>query len=156
MTSDQIESIIENFNLASDYFIWQVWNATELMDDDERLQTYYSNSIMSDTIDNDQDYEKILALMEHTGDDWDSAESDIDRNFKVLTDDEAEEQFVESIRSYAEYLVSSEVPDNLIRYFDMEQYIEDLDISRGEQLAPYDSNEYEVSINGTTYYIYKQ
>ena len=155
MTTDQIESIIENFNLTSDYFIWQVWNATELMDDDERLQTYYSNSIMSDTIDNDQDYEKILALMEHAGYDWDQAESEMDSNYKVLTDDEATKAFEDSVKSSVDDTIA-ELPDHLQRYFDREEYIYDNFDDRGAQLSTYDGREHEVSINGTTYYIYKQ
>lgn len=155
MTSDQIESIIENFNLASDYFIWQAWNATELMDDDERLQTYYSNSIMSDTIDNDQDYEKILALMEHTGDDWNQAESEMGSNFKVMTDDEATEEFEESVENSADDAMR-EIPEHLQQYFDRDGYISDNFNDRGAQLNYYDGCEYEETVNGTTYYIYKQ
>ena len=155
MTTDQIESIIENFNLTSDYFIWQVWNATELMDDDERLQTYYSNSIMSDTINNDQDYEKILALMEHADYDWYQAESEIGSNFKVLTDDEATKAFEDSVESSVDDTIA-ELPDHLQRYFDREEYIYDNFDDRGAQLSTYDGREHEVSINGTTYYIYKQ
>ena len=156
MTSDQIQSIIDNFNLQADYFIWQGTNANELMDEDKRLQDFYLTSIIPDTIDGDQNYEKVLALMEHTGDEWDSAESDVGSRYFVYTDEEAEKKFVESIRSYAEDRIQYEIPDDLVWYFDREAYIEDLHMDRGQQLASYDGEENSEVINGTTYYIYKQ
>ena len=48
MTSDQIESIIESFELSSEYFVWQMENANSTMDNDERLQLYYESVILPD------------------------------------------------------------------------------------------------------------
>ena len=67
MTSDQIESIIDYFELSSEYFVWQMENANSTMDDDERLQLYYESVILPDNLYGDEGYEKILALMEHVG-----------------------------------------------------------------------------------------
>lgn len=57
MTSDQITSIIEAFNHTAEYFVWQGENATLDMDEDDRLEKYYE-SVISDVIDGDEDYEK--------------------------------------------------------------------------------------------------
>ena len=122
MTCDQITSIIEYFNHQTEFFIWQSEHATESMDENDRAQQYYESVIIPEIIDGDEDYEKILALMEHADYDWNQAESEMGSNFKVLTDDEATKAFDD----------------------------------RGAQLASYDGQEHEVTINGTTYYIYEQ
>ncbi len=155
MTSDQIESIIDYFELSSEYFVWQMENANSTMDDDERLQLYYESVILPDNLYSDEGYEKILALMEHGGYAWDEAESSIGNSYKVFTDAEAEKEFEESVECFV-YDVMSEIPEHLRQYFDKESYIEDNFNDRGSQLSHYDGCEYEEEVNGTTYYIYKQ
>ena len=155
MTSDQIESIIDYFELSSEYFVWQMENANSTMDNDERLQLYYESVILPDNLYGDEDYEKILALMKHGGYAWDEAESSIGNSYKVFTDDEAEKEFEESVECSVDD-VMSEIPERLHQYFDKESYIEDNFNDRGSQLNPYDGCEYEEEVNGTTYYIYKQ
>ena len=157
MTSSQIESIIEYFELSAEYFVWQGKNTTPDMDDDARLKLYYETVIIPDIIDNDQDYEKVLALMEHADYTWDEAESAIDKDkFKVLTDDEANEAMKKYAKDYLEDNVLSQIPKEYHQYFDSEQFIADQLTDRGAALASYDGAEYEVTINGTTYYIYEQ
>ena len=155
MTSDQITSIIENFDHAAEFFIWQGTIATEDMDDDTRLKLYYESIIVPDVIDNDQDYEKILALMEYGEYTWDEAESGIDSSYKVFTDAEAEKEFASSIENSVDD-VMDEIPPHLRQYFDREEYISDNFDDRGTQLGSYDGQEHTETINGTTYYIYKQ
>ena len=155
MTSDQIESIIESLELSAEYFIWQGENATPDMDDDTRLQTYYESVILPDNIYSDEDYEKILALMEHGGYAWDEAESSIGNSYKVFTDDEAQKEFEESVECSVDD-VMSEIPEHLRQYFDRDGHISDNFNDRGAQLNYYDGCEYEETVNGTTYYIYKQ
>ena len=155
MTCDQITSIIEYFDLQTEYFVWQGKHADENMNENDRAQEYYESVIIPDVIDNDQDYEKILALMEHADYDWNQAESEIGSNFKVLTDDEATKAFDDSVESSVDDVIA-ELPKHLQRYFDKEEYIYDNFNDRGAQLAYYDGQEHEVTINGTTYYIYEQ
>lgn len=155
MTYDQITSIIEYFNHQTEFFVWQGENADETMDKNARAQQYYESVIIPDVIDNDQDYEKVLALMEHADYDWDQAESEIGSNFKVLTDEEATKAFDDSVESSVDDAIA-ELPDHLQRYFNREEYIYDNFDDRGAQLNSYDGQEHEVSINGTTYYIYEQ
>lgn len=155
MSSDQIQSIIESFELSAEYFIWQGESATPDMDDDTRLQLYYESIILPDTIYGDEDYEKVLALMQHTGDNWDDADSAIGRDYKVFTDDEAQKEFDEGVE-LSVGCVMSEIPEHLRQYFDKDSYIADNYDDRGAQLNYYDGCEYTESVNGTTYYIYRQ
>ena len=154
MTSDQIESIIEELELSSEYFVWQGENATIDMDEDDRLEKYYE-SVRLHVIDGDEDYEKIIALMEHTGDTWDECASNIGDKYTVFTDAEAEEEFVKRIDSRMND-VMYEIPTYLHQYFDREEYISDNFDDRGSELSSYDGCENEETVNGTTYYIYKQ
>ena len=155
MTSDQIQSIIESFELSAEYFIWQGKNATPDMNDDTRLQLYYESIILPDTVYGDEDYEKVLALMQHIGDNWDDAYSAIGRNYKVFTDEEAQKEFDEKVELSVDYAMS-EIPQHLRQYFDEASYISDNYDDRGAELSYYDGCEYTESVNGTTYYIYKQ
>ena len=154
MTSDQITSIIEAFDHTAEYFVWQGENATLDMDEDDRLEKYYE-TVIPDVIDDDEDYEKILALMEHTGDTWDECDSNIGDKYTVFTDAEAEKEFVERTDSRMND-VMDEIPTHLRQYFDREAYISDNFDDRGSELSSYDGCENEETINGTTYYIYKQ
>ena len=155
MTSDQIQSIIESFKLSAEYFIWQGENATPDMNDDTRLQLYYESIILPDIIYVDEDYEKVLALMQHTGDNWDDADSAIGEDYKVFTDDEAQKEFEDRIESSIDNILD-QIPKHLRNYFDTESYIEDNFNDRGTELSYYDGCEYTESVNGTTYYIYRQ
>ena len=155
MTSNQIESIIEAFNLYAEYFVWQAENATTDMDDDDRLQTYYEFVIFPDQICGDEYYEKVLALMQNTDDNWDEADSAMGIYYKVFTDDEAQKEFEESVENSVDD-VMREIPKHLQQYFDRDGYISDNFNDRGAQLNYYDGCEYEETVNGTTYYIYKQ
>ena len=154
MTSDQITSIIEAFDNTAEYFVWQGENATIDMDEDDRLEKYYE-SVIPDIIDGDEDYEKIIALMEHTGDTWDECDSNIGSSYEVFTDEEAEKEFVYRTDSRMEDVLE-QIPAYLRQYFDKEAYISDNFDDRGSELSSYDGCEYEETINGTTYYIYKQ
>ena len=155
MTSDQIQSIIKFFELSAEYFIWQGENATPDMNDDTRLQLYYESIILPDTVYGDEDYEKVLALMQHTGYNCDDAYSAIGRDYKVFTDDEAQKEFNEKVELSVD-CVMSEIPEHLRQYFDEDSYISDNYNDRGTELSYYDGCEYTESVNGTTYYIYRQ
>lgn len=156
MTSSQIESIIEEFELSSEYFVWQMKNANSTMDDDQRLQAYYESVILPDNLYGDADYEKVLALMQHDDCDWADAKSNIDNDdYKVLDGTEAQKAFDDSIES-AIHNILYEIPKHLRQYFDKNSYITNNYNNKKTQLNYYDGCEYEESVNGTTYYIYKQ
>ena len=77
--------------------------------------------------------------------------------FYVLDDDEADEKADEYLDSYIDDCVLSQIPKNLQIYFDSEKFKEDVleHDGRGQQLASYDGYENEISVDGTTYYIYR-
>lgn len=156
MTEDQIQSIITALDQDTEYFVWQVNNATPDMTDDIRAQAYYESVLVEDVINGDEDYEKIIALMEHTGDNWDEAESVIDSGFKVFTDEEADAEFTKYKDNYLNDVVLSQIPTEYHTYFDSEQFIDDNLDDRGSALNRYDGCEDSQTINGTVYYIYKQ
>ena len=153
MTTEQIESIIESMNLSTEYFTWQIGNCDESMDSDSRLELFYQEEILPDC---SLDRERVLALMEHTGGLYDEAESCIDSDYKVLTDEEADKLLEEYLNSYMWDHVLREIPEHLHKYFDEESWLEDNMSDRGAWLNYCDGCEYEETINETTYYIYKQ
>ena len=87
MYSNQIQSIIDYKDTAKEFFVFQVDDCDESRDEDSRLLSFYENVILDDV---DQDEEKILALMEHTVEEYSECEThlDLDR-YRVYTDEEA-------------------------------------------------------------------
>lgn len=76
--------------------------------------------------------------------------------FLVLTDEEADEIYDESIENYIEDCILPEIPEELQRYFDEEAFKRDAKMDgRAHYLAGYDGCEYWEDVNGTTYYIYR-
>jgi hypothetical protein len=79
------------------------------------------------------------------------------REYLVLTDEEADDAWEEYLDNYIDEYVLPEMPDHLRRYFDEEAFKDDAKMdSRGHSLSRYDGCEYDVEINGTTYYLYRQ
>lgn len=153
MTADQIKSIIEYKELDVDFFTFQMSDCDESMDEEARLLSFYENVILHDVY---EDKEKILALMEHTGDEYSECESHIylDR-YRVYTDSEANDALDEALDSYCEEHILSQIPSHLHQYFDDEEWKDDNSSDRGHYLGQSDGDEYEETINGNTYYIYK-
>lgn len=76
--------------------------------------------------------------------------------YLVLTDDEADELWEESLESYIDECVLSEIPERYRLYFDGERWMSDAKTDgRGHALATYDGGEDYENINGTEYYIYR-
>ena len=153
MYSNQIQSIIDYKELAKEFFIFQMEDCDESMDDDARLLSFYENVILDDV---DQYEEKILALMEHTGEEYSECEThlDLDR-YRVYTDEEANDALDEALDLYCEEHILSQIPDCLQQYFDDEEWKDNNSSDRGNYLGESDGNEHEETINGNTYYIYK-
>lgn len=145
ITEEQINDLIEsNEDYAKAYFIWQMDpNNTDI----EQFYTEYLLPNLEET---------IVALMQHTGDSYEECEYAFDRrDWLVLTDEEADER----CRQYAEDALEDvlyNVDKSLRYYFDEDRYIEDyLESGRGSILAWHDGREYEETVNGTTYYLYR-
>lgn len=80
-------------------------------------------------------------------------------DYAVMTDDEADAAWEESLDSYLDEVVIPEVPDEIGRYFDREQWKEDARYDgRGQSLSSYDGDEHEVEDpeTGETFYIYRE
>ena len=153
MYTCQIQSIIDYKELAEEFFVFQMENCDESMDEEARLLSFYENVILDDV---NEDEEKILALMEHTGDGYSECETYISLdNYRVYTDREANDALDQALDEYCEYNILSQIPDCLQQYFDDEEWKDDNSSDRGSYLGQYDGEEHEETINGSTYYIYK-
>lgn len=152
MTSEQINSIIEAFSLKEDFFVWQMSDC-EGLDEDQRLEQFYESEILANA---SEENEKIFAIMEFDGTEWDEAESDMDSVYKVLTDEEADELLEERLEDYVDDTVLSQIPSIYHAYFDKDAWVEDHKTDRGSWLSPVDGCEGSEEVNETTYYIYKQ
>lgn len=85
-------------------------------------------------------------------------EDDYSIDYMVLTDEEADAKWEESLDSYLEECVYPELKKigDLARYFDDEAWKKDARYDgRGHSLSSYDGNEYEVIVEGETFYIYR-
>lgn len=153
MYTCQIQSIIDYKELAQEFFVYQMENCDESMDEDTRLLSFYENIILEEV---DQDQEKILALMEHTSDEYSECESHIDLDrYRVYTDEEANDALNNALDEYCEDNILSQIPDYLQQYFDIEEWKDDNNSDRGFYLGYSDGDEHEEIINGNAYYIYK-
>lgn len=90
-------------------------------------------------------------------------EDDYSNDYLVLTDEEADEKWDEELDNYIEECIKPEIDKievgNLSSYikFDEEAWKRDARFDgRGHAISRYDGNENEETVNGTTYYIYRQ
>lgn len=78
------------------------------------------------------------------------------QEYLVLTDEEADEEEEKQLDSYLEQCIYPEIPENLRDYFDDEAWKSDARIDgRGHLISTDDGCEYDETVNGTTYYIYR-
>ena len=119
---------------------------------------------ITETIDEKFYYpEKATALAQHLGCRWTQIEEEaysIDRfdaeggDYWVLTDEEADEAWEESLDSYIDECILPEMPDFAANYFDNEKWKRDArHDGRGHALNHYDGGEDYETVNGTDYYI---
>ena len=153
MNTYQIQSIIDYKDLSEKFFVFQMEDCDETMDEDARLFSFYENVILDNV---NEDEEKILALMEHTGDEYSECETYISLdNYRVYTDREANDALDQALDQYCEEHILSQIPSSLHQYFDDEEWKDDNSSDRGIYLGQNDGEEHEETINGNTYYIYK-
>ena len=78
------------------------------------------------------------------------------KDYWVLTDDEADEKWEEDLENYIDECILYQLPEHYRQYFDRESCKSDARHNgRGNSLGRYDGNENEETVNGTTYYIYR-
>lgn len=74
--------------------------------------------------------------------------------YLVLTDDEASEKLEEYLEDLVEEQLDQDMFRSLYNYIDFHRMARDED--RGGHLNSYDGTEWEVDVNGTTYFVYRQ
>jgi hypothetical protein len=75
----------------------------------------------------------------------------------VVTDDEADDLWDESLDSYLDECVFPDLPETTRNYFDTDAWKRDARMDgRGHNLDKYDGSEYFETVDGETYFIYQQ
>ena len=75
-------------------------------------------------------------------------------DYYVLTDSEADDMEDQQLDNYIDECL--EIPDDIRPYFDEEKWKNDARMDgRGHIISTYDGCEYEETVEGTTYYIYR-
>ena len=146
LTNDQIQDLIDQ-DYGPQFFIWRM----DHTNDPEDLSAFFDECIMSDLD------EPVLALMVEYDLYYSDAKTAIyDKDWLVLTDDEADRLASDYASDYVNDALR-DIPDHLQRYFNAELYHSDtIYDGRGHLLAHWDSKEREQTINGTTYYLYRR
>lgn len=84
-------------------------------------------------------------------------ENDYDQKYKVYTDSEADDEWELKLEQYVDDCILQELPKQYRPYFDSEAWKQDAKYNgRGTTLSSYDNQEIEQTVNGTTYYLYRQ
>lgn len=111
-----------------------------------------------------EDVDRKIALMQLLSCSFDEIEDDSSDNtfsakggeYLVLTDDEADEAWDESLQNYLDECILPELPENMRSYFDEEKWKDDARVDgRGHSLSSYDGDEDEESVDSTDYYIFR-
>ena len=77
-------------------------------------------------------------------------------DYYVLTDSEADDMEDDSLDNYINECIMPEIPEHLQNYFDEVAWKRDVRMDgRGHIISTYDGAEYEETVEGTTYYIYR-
>ena len=142
LSNEQVISVATDILYLDDFLLATLESATG---------TDWLDGFAKDLSDDDL---KSIALMLHTGEVYDDLPTD---DYKVLTDDEAEDTFTQYAQSYYEDIIEQEIPVYLRRYFDEDAWISDYinEADRGEALSS-NGNEYEYQLLGQTFYIYEE
>ena len=101
--------------------------------------------------------ERAVVLAEFLNEDFATALSYVENeDYLVLTDDEADNRWEDSIYSYIDDCVLPEIPESYQYYFDKDRFANDCRMDgRGHSLASYDGREHWHQVGDCDYYIYK-
>ena len=101
--------------------------------------------------------EEVINELESIVNDYDNVYSYYNEEYTVVTDDEADDLWEDELVNYIEQCILPEVPEFIQNYFDEEAWKRDARMDgRGHAISRYDGYEYDETVNGTTYYIYRQ
>lgn len=106
------------------------------------------------TKDLSEDDLKSIVLMMHTDEVYEDLSTD---NYRVLTDDEADDAINQYAQNYYNDIIEPEIPEYLRYYFDEDLWISEYidDAYRGDALSA-DGYEHEYKLLNNIFYIYKQ
>lgn len=107
---------------------------------------------------------KIQALAQYLGCELEDITEGYDNRFEcgnkeylVVTDDEADDLWDEDLENYIDECILHELPECYRNYFDREGWKSDARFDgRGHCLNHYDGNEESETVDGVEYYIYRQ
>jgi len=115
------------------------------------------------------DAEKIVALALHLEIDFEDAQNILvpsydnclleygSQEYLVCTDSEADEKWDAELENYIDECILPEIPNAYRNYFDNDAWKSDaMHDGRGHALNRYNGSEDEQTVNGTTFYIYRQ
>ena len=153
MTNAQLIDILQNVEDVDTYL-------EELSEIDDNSTMTINESLLEwfDNYNFTDDEERIIALMQHTEDDYAECSARIeDESYLVLMDSEADALWEDYLEDYIDDIVLPELPEHLQTYFDRESWMDDARMDgRGHSLSTYDGNEYSETVGKTTYYIYRR
>lgn len=133
--------------------------ATDILFLDEFLLATLESATGTDWLDGftkdlSEDDLKSIALMMHTGEVYEDLSVD---DYKVLTNDEANDAFKQYAQNYYDDIIEPEIPEYLRYYFDEDLWISDYidETYRGDALSS-DGYEHRYTVLDNTFYIYEQ
>ena len=142
LSNEQILSIATDILFLDDFLLATLESATG---------TDWLDGFTKDLSEDDL---KSIALMMHTGEVYDDLTT---AEYKVLTDDEANDAFKQYAQNYYDDIIEPEIPEYLRYYFNEDLWISDYinETDRGDELS-INGSEYAYKLLGQTFYIYEQ
>lgn len=157
LTTEQLKAIALKQFLGDDVFILYTENEVLIYEgtEEEAREQFEADIEGTEEANIDANFEIFCANNLTEVDEYN--ENDYDYDYLVLTDEEADEKWEESLDNYLEECIYPELEGNLKNYFDDEKWKKDARYDgRGHSLSGYDGNENEETVEGITFYIYRK
>ena len=75
--------------------------------------------------------------------------------YAIIPEDDIDNAFKEYAEQYADDCILPTMPQETRRYFDMEAFIEDLQVDGYGVMSSYDGNYEEITVDGKTWYVFR-
>jgi hypothetical protein len=151
MTTKQILTILNEDDDLKAKFTTYLTNADLSLNTSTTVTDWWSTS---KEVPKDGVFEKILVLMEHTGENYSECEGMLETDYEVYTEEEAKDKFEDCIRDVIEN-ADVDYGGWLVPYIIIDTEAVLKDIGRGIFLST-DGVENKITLNGTQYYVYEQ
>ena len=153
MTKEQTLDFIVEVDVECEFVTY----LTESIDSNLTVEQALTKWLEQYDFSGDSDEEKLFALMEQTTEDADTCKDYIgNEDWCVYAEEEAEEAFEEYMENYIDDCILPSIPVSLQNYFDDEKFKKDMEMDgKGSALGSYDGEEYEQTVNGTMYFLYR-